>query len=55
METVYANEILQRMARESNTTVKEIIQEYLKYQVNGQVKHFWPDQNEACRFVLENG
>lgn len=55
METVYANEILQRMARERNCTVREVIDEYLKYQVNGQCRHFWPDQNEACRFMLENG
>lgn len=55
METDYANQILQRMARERNTTVYGVIQEYLKYQVNGQAKHFWPDENEACRFHLENG
>jgi hypothetical protein len=55
METVYANEILQRMAHERNCTVHEVINEYLEYQVNGKCQHFWPDQNEACRFFLENG
>ncbi len=55
MESVYANEILQRMARERNCSVPEVIQEYLEYQVNGRCQHFWPDQNEACRFMLENG
>jgi len=54
MESVQMNEILQRMARERNCTVYQVIQEYLKYQLNGQVKHFWPDQNEACRSYLEN-
>lgn len=55
METVYANQILQEMARERNTTIPEVIQEYLEHQVNGKVKHFWPSENEACRFHLENG
>lgn len=55
METDYANQILQSMARERNTTVYGVIQEYLQYQVNGRVNHFWPDENEACRFHLENG
>jgi hypothetical protein len=55
MESVFANEILQRMARERRCTVPEVIQEYLEYQINGQCRHFWPDQNEACRFMLENG
>ena len=55
VETVFANEILQRMARERNCTVPQVIAEYLEHQVNGQCQHFWPDQNEACRFVLENG
>lgn len=55
METDYANRILQEMARERNTTVPAVIREYLQHQVNGQVKHFWPDENEACRFHLENG
>ena len=55
METVYANQILQQMARERNVTVDEVIQEYHEHQVNGKVQHFWPDENEACRFHLENG
>lgn len=55
METPYATQILSDMARERNTTVNQVIQEYLEYQVNGKVKHFWPDENEACRFLLENG
>lgn len=55
METTYASQILGDMARERNITVHEIIQEYLEHQVNGKVKHFWPDENEACRFFLENG
>lgn len=55
METVYANQILQQMARERNVTVDEVIQEYLEHQINGRVQHFWPDENEACRFHLENG
>lgn len=55
METVYANEILQRMARERGVTVAAVIQEYLEHQINGRVQHFWPDQNEACRYMLENG
>lgn len=55
METNYANRILQEMARERGLTVKEVIQEYLQHQVNGRVKHFWPDENDACRFHLDNG
>lgn len=55
METDYANRILQDMARERKVTIDQVIQEYLENQVNGQCKHFWPDENEACRFLLENG
>lgn len=55
METDYANRILQDMARERNVTISEVIQEYLQHQDNGRARHFWPDENEACRFVLENG
>lgn len=54
METIYAQQIIQHMARERNVTTSEVIQEYLKYQVNGQVKHFWPDENEACQVILED-
>lgn len=55
METDYANRILQDMARERNTSICDIIDEYLECQINGRVRHFLPDENEACRFVLENG
>lgn len=54
MESDYANSILQKMARERSVTIYQVIQEYLEYQVNGQAKHFWPDENEACRFFMEN-
>lgn len=55
METDYANRILQDMARERNLTIPEVIEEYLKHQINGRAPHFWPDENEACRFHIENG
>jgi len=53
METSYANHILQYMARERNVTIAEVLEEFKKYQVNGRVQHFWPDENEACATLLE--
>jgi hypothetical protein len=48
----HALRIVQKMAKERNNTVGDVLAEFLKYENNGECKHFWPDENTACLMLL---
>jgi hypothetical protein len=47
-----AKMIVKKMALVRNKTVKEIMAEYAKYNVDGKVVHYWPDENTACKTLM---
>ena len=53
MDLERAKQIIIDMAKVRAVSPQDVLNEYKKYQVNGKVKHFWPDQNEACRIATE--
>lgn len=52
MNQFRAIQILSKMARERYSSTEKVLQEYVKYENNGECQHFWPDENTACRLVL---
>jgi hypothetical protein len=48
-----ANEIVNKMAKERYTTPGAVLEEFIKYQKNGECTHLWPDENTACMMLLE--
>ena len=48
-----ANHIVGKMAKERNKTIGDILSEFLKWGKNGECQHFWPDENTACRMLIE--
>ncbi len=53
LDLTRALEIVNKMARERYSTVDKVLAEYSKYQVDGECQHFWPDENTACKMLLE--
>lgn len=52
MDLHRAIQILSKMARERYSSTEKVLQEYVKYENNGECQHFWPDENTACKLVL---
>ena len=50
-----ANRIVGNMAKERNRSSDEVLNEFLRYQKEGECQHFWPDENTACRMLLRIG
>ena len=50
-----ANRIVGSMAKERNRSSDEVLNEFLRYQKDGECQHFWPDENTACRMLLRIG
>jgi hypothetical protein len=50
-----ANRIVGNMAKERNRSSDEVLNEFLRYQKDGECQHFWPDENTACRMLLRIG
>lgn len=48
-----ANRIVGKMAKERYRSSDEVLAEFLRYQKNGECTHFWPDENTACRMLLQ--
>ncbi len=48
-----ANRIVGKMAKERYASIGSVLSEFLKYQKNGECTHFWPDENTACRMLLQ--
>ena len=53
MELARATHIVSKMAKERFNTAGDVLAEFLKYQKNGECTHFWPDENTACRMLIE--
>ena len=50
-----ANRIVGNMAKERNRSSDEVLNEFLRYQKDGECQHFWPDENTACKMLLRIG
>ena len=48
-----ALEIVNKMAKERHGTFGGVLAEYIRYAKNGECTHFWPDENTACRMLIE--
>lgn len=48
-----ARHIVNKMAKERYKPMGDVLIEFLKYQKNGECQHFWPDENTACRLLIE--
>ena len=47
-----ANRIVGKMAKERYRSSDEVLNEFMRYQKEGECQHFWPDENTACRMLL---
>jgi hypothetical protein len=50
-----ANRIVGKMAKERYRSSDEVLNEFMRYQKDGECQHFWPDENTACRMLLRIG
>jgi hypothetical protein len=50
-----ANRIVGKMAKERNRSSDEVLNEFMRYQKDGECQHFWPDENTACQMLLRIG
>lgn len=50
----HAHRIVAKMAKERYATPGSVLAEFIKYEKNGECKHFWPDENTACIMLLEH-
>ena len=48
-----ANRIVGKMAKERYRSSDDVLAEFMRYQKEGQCQHFWPDENTACRMLLQ--
>ena len=48
-----ANRIVGNMAKERGHSSDEVLAEFLRYQKEGECQHIWPDENTACRMLLQ--
>ena len=53
MELDRATRIVNKMAKERYASIGSVLSEFLKYQKNGECTHFWPDENTACRILID--
>jgi hypothetical protein len=52
MDMNRAQDIVNKMARERYATHEKVLEEFLKYQKDGECTQFWPDENTACRMLI---
>ena len=50
-----AQTVVNQMAKKRFITVEDVIDEYSRYQKDGEVRHFWPIENTACRLITLAG
>jgi len=51
----HAERIVNKMVKERYSTVEKVLAEFLKYQINGECAHFWPDENTSCQMLIAYG
>ena len=49
----HALRIVNKMAKERQSTVDKVLAEFVKHEKNGECHHFWPDENTACKMLIE--
>jgi hypothetical protein len=49
----HALRIVNKMAKERYGTFGGVLAEYIRYAKNGECTHLWPDENTACRMLIE--
>jgi hypothetical protein len=49
----HALRIVQKMAKERSKTIGDVLAEFIKWEKNNEVKHFWPDENTACLMLIK--
>ena len=54
MELDRATHIVNKMAKERYKPIGDVLAEFLKYQKDGECTHFWPDENTACKILIDN-
>ena len=50
----HALRIVAKMSKERYKTPGDVLNDFLKFEKNGECQHFWPDENTACLMLLEN-
>ena len=53
MDLERAQRIVQKMAKERYSNLSDVLAEFQRYQKDGEVSHFWPDESMACRRLIE--
>jgi hypothetical protein len=53
MDITRAQSIVNKMVKERYSTVDKVLAEFLKWQKDGECSHFWPDENTACKMLIE--
>jgi hypothetical protein len=53
MELDRATQIINKMVKERHGTFGGVLAEYIRYAKDGECTHFWPDENTACRILIE--
>lgn len=49
----HALRIVNKMAKERNKTVGDVLAEFIKWEKNSECQHFWPDENTACLMLIK--
>jgi len=49
----HALRIVQKMAKERNKTIGDVLAEFIKWEKNNECQHFWPDENTACLMLIK--
>lgn len=57
MDIDRANQIINKMLKDrylqnNRVNIDKILNEFLKYEKNGECPHFWPDENTACSVLI---
>jgi hypothetical protein len=53
MELERATHIVNKMAKERYKPIGDVLAEYIRYAKDGECTHFWPDENTACKMLIE--
>lgn len=52
-DTDHALRIVNKMAKERYASPGSVLAEFIRYAKNGECSHMWPDENSACRMLVE--
>jgi|FreactcultureFD7_1027221.scaffolds.fasta_scaffold07820_6 DNA-dependent RNA polymerase auxiliary subunit epsilon len=57
MDIERAYDIMRKMIKDrylayNQTNIEKILDEFVKYEKNGECSHLWPDENTACAILV---